>query len=275
MQKKSYSLQDLIDVTEKLRDPVDGCPWDLEQTPKSIRGHMIEEVHELIEAIELENEELICEEMGDILFHLVFHATMAKERKAFTMQDVINGATQKMIHRHPHVFSNNTAIKSSQDVIINWEIIKKEEKKKERKSVLDGIPKGIPSLIKAYKLQTKAANIGFDFENYEQVHNKLLEEFEELEQSIKNFRIIHEKQDKTKGINNIEEELGDVLFSLVNLARFLDINPEVALNHSNNKFKTRFEYIEQFAKDHSLEIEKLSLQQMDKLWNEAKIEENT
>ncbi len=228
------------------------------QTHKSLRRNLIEEVYEVIEAIDLEDKDLLCEELGDLLMQVVFHARMAEEAGLFSMQDVIDGITEKLIRRHPHVFGDIN-VKDADEVLTNWEAIKRAEKK-DRKSVLDGVPKDFPALMAAYKLQHKAAKVGFDWPDVDPVWDKLREEVEELEEATVDA-----------APERIEEELGDVLFTIVNLARFLKIDPEIALTAANRKFKRRFSYIENKVKEKQQKWEQLSLLDLDDLWQEAKM----
>ena len=256
MREAQFDMQPLQDVIKTLREP-GGCPWDIVQTHKSLRRNLIEEVYEVIEAIDLGDKKLLCEELGDLLMQIVFHARMAEEAGCFSMQDVIDGITEKLIRRHPHVFGDVT-VKDAGEVLTNWEAIKRAEKK-DRKSVLDGVPKDLPSLMAAYKLQHKASKVGFDWPDVEPVWDKLDEEIRELEEAT---------VDGSK--EQIEEELGDVLFTIVNLARFLKIDPEVALSGTNRKFRKRFSYIEEKVKAKHEKWENLSLIELDDLWQEAK-----
>ena len=255
--EQTFDLSPLEDVIKTLRSP-GGCPWDIVQTHKSLRRNLIEEVYEVIEAIDLEDKDLLCEELGDLLMQVVFHARMAEEAGLFSMQDVINGITEKLIRRHPHVFGDIN-VKDADEVLTNWEAIKRAEKK-DRKSVLDGVPKDFPALMAAYKLQHKAAKVGFDWPDIDPVWDKLREEIEELEEAT---------VDATP--ERIEEELGDVLFTIVNLARFLKIDPEIALTATSRKFKRRFSYIENKVKEKQQKWEQLSLLDLDDLWQEAKM----
>ncbi|WP_110953639.1 bifunctional methyltransferase/pyrophosphohydrolase YabN [Anaerosinus massiliensis] len=256
--EQSFSLSPIVDVMAKLRSP-EGCVWDIEQTHKSLRRYIIEEVYEVIEAIDLEDAALLCEELGDLLLQIVFHARMAEETGAFTMQDVVDRVTEKMIHRHPHVFGD-ISVRDAGEVVLNWEAIKKEEKKDVRKSILDGVPKDLPSLMKAYKLQHKAAKVGFDWDNIAPVWDKIREEVAELKQAI-------QENDKV----NMEAEFGDVLFSIVNLSRFLNIDPEVALNRTNHKFIRRFSYIENNVKKKGEKWDDLTIAELNRYWNESKV----
>lgn len=257
--EQTFDLEPLEDVVKTLRSP-GGCPWDIVQTHKSLRRNLIEEVYEVIEAIDLEDEKLLCEELGDLLMQIVVHARMAEEAKLFSMQDVIDGITEKLIRRHPHVFGD-VDVKDAGEVLANWEAIKQAEKT-ERTSILDGVPKDLPSLMVAYKLQHKAAKVGFDWPDIDPVWDKLEEELRELEEAI-----VDGQKEK------IEEELGDVLFTIVNISRFLKIDPEVALAGTNRKFKRRFSYIEEKVKAKQQNWESLSLIDLDELWQEAKLKD--
>ncbi len=255
---ESFTIEPLIETMARLRAP-DGCPWDIEQTHRTLRRYMIEEVYEAIEAIEAGDSQALCEELGDVLLQVVFHARIAEETGTFTMQDIINTVTQKLIRRHPHVFST-VSVQDSAEVIVNWEKIKKTEKShQQRISVLDGIPKGLPALMRAYKLQAKAAKVGFDWTSIDPVWEKVAEELAELRQAI------HNEENKA-----VEGELGDVLFAVVNLARFLNLDPEVALTVTNNKFLKRFSYIEETLKEKNISWNRMTLPELDKLWEEAK-----
>lgn len=255
-----FALEPLVDVMARLRSP-NGCVWDIEQTHSSLRRYIVEEVYEVIEAIDLEDSVQLCEELGDLLLQIVFHARIAEEFGEFTMQDVVNEVTEKMVRRHPHVFGD-VSVRDAAEVVVNWDAIKKGEKGHERKSVLDGVPSGLPSLMRAYKLQGKAAKVGFDWDNIGPVWEKIEEELVELKEAA-----------ALGDVRATEGELGDVLFAVVNLARFLHIEPETALNVTNNKFLRRFAYIEDYVNRQGAKWENLSLQQLDKLWDEAKASE--
>jgi len=243
----------LLDIMDELREK---CPWDREQTMESIRHLSIEEVHELSEAILSENTNEIKKEIGDILLHIVFYSKIADEQAWFSIEDVINSLCEKLIRRHPHIYGD-VNVENSEQVKFNWEQIKQQEKgKDEPKSYLSGVPSSLPSMIKALRMQEKAAQTGFDWPNKEDVLKKVWEEWEE-------FETAPNKKEK-------EQEFGDFLFSLINYARFEGINPDDALESTNRKFKKRFEYIEQKAREVGLKLEDLSLQEMDVWWNEAK-----
>lgn len=255
-----FILDPLVDVMARLRSP-GGCVWDIEQTHESLRRYAVEEVYEVLEAIDEADEDKLCEELGDLLLQIVFHARMAEESGLFSMQDVIDGVVEKMVRRHPHVFGDIT-VNDAAEVIVNWDKIKQMEKKDERFSVLDGIPKGLPSLMRAYKLQAKAAKVGFDWENIEPVWAKVDEELSELREAL-----------ATGNLHLAEGELGDVLFAVVNLARKYAIDAEVALNVTNNKFARRFGYIEANLKKNNVKWQACTLAELDNLWEEAKKKE--
>ncbi len=249
-------LQKLIAVMAQLRSPV-GCPWDREQTHESLKPYLIEEVHEVLEAIEDSSPVKLKEELGDLLFQIVFHCQLASEHGDFTIADVIDGIANKIINRHPHVFGNRK-FQSSDEVKRQWHERKKEEGKF-KESILDGVPKSLPSLLKSQRLQSRASKVGFDWANVHDVLKKVDEELGELKNAV-----------ATNSKKDIEEELGDVLFVLVNVSRFAGINAEEALKKTNNKFISRFKYIEKKAVESGRDISEMSLEEMDRLWEEAK-----
>lgn len=252
-----HTFQSLRNVMATLRGP-GGCPWDQKQTHESLREYSIEEVYELMDAIDNQDDENIIEELGDILMHVMLHSQIGEDDGYFTIDDVIRTITDKMIFRHPHVFSD-TEVESVSEVVTNWEELKKQEKGGQRESILDGIPKHLPSLAKAFKLQKKAAKVGFNWEDPADIWEKLNEEIREVQQAI------------NEGIQTeIEDELGDVLFVLANLARYYKINPELALNRANRKFLSRFTYIEEQLKKNEIDIQEATLEQMDAYWDQAK-----
>lgn len=243
----------LLKIMDELREK---CPWDREQTTESIRHLTIEETYELSDAILDGNPSEISKELGDILLHIVFYAKIGSEQGQYDIETVINQLCEKLIRRHPHIYGE-VKVENSDDVKQNWEQIKLKEKgDQKKKSVLSGVPQSMPSLVKAYRMQEKAAQVGFDWENKDQVWAKVEEELEEFKEAKTN-------QER-------ENELGDLLFSLVNYARFDQINPDDALEKTNIKFKKRFEYIEQKAEEAGKEMKTLGLEQMDIWWNEAK-----
>lgn len=251
-------LERLIDIMGVLRSK-EGCPWDREQTHESLKRYLIEETYEYLEAVDLKDKPHMCEELGDVLLQVVFHAQLANENGDFNIEDVINGICEKMIHRHPHVFADVSA-ETSSEVLKNWEEIKKEEKGNiNQASVLQEVPINLPALMRSYKVQQKAAQVGFDWDNPSDVFAKIREEIDELE-------VEYNKSNKA----GIEEELGDVLFSVVNLSRFLKVYPELSLSQSTNKFIGRFEYVERRASELGKKLKEMTLPEMDVLWEEAK-----
>ncbi|MDF2569623.1 MAG: mazG: MazG family protein [Sporomusa sp.] len=257
---KVFSLDPIVDVMARLRSP-GGCVWDIEQTHLSLRRYIVEEVYEVLEAIDLKDGVKLCEELGDLLLQIVFHARIAEESGSFAMQDVIDTVTEKMVRRHPHVFGEIT-VRDAAEVVVNWDQIKKQEKAGERTRVLDGIPVGLPSLMSAYKLQSKAAKVGFDWSEIGPAWDKIAEELAELREAT--TAPAAEVRQRT------EDELGDVLFSVVNLARFMGIDPEAALNRTNNKFRRRFNHIETRIKELGQTWEDMDLAKLDVFWDEAK-----
>ncbi len=249
-------FQELLEIMDKLRS---GCPWDRKQTIESLRYLTIEETYELSDAIINNNYSDVKKELGDLIMHIVFYSKIGEELegdKHFTLADVLENINKKLVNRHPHIFGD-VNVNSAEDVKQNWEQIKLKEKG--RKSVLSGVPASMPSLIKAYRVQDKAHGIGFDWENIDQVWDKVQEEVGELKAEIK-------EGDKEK----IELEFGDLLFALINYSRFLDINPDDALEKSNKKFISRFNYIEQKVKNSKKSFKDYSLEELEEFWNEAK-----
>ena len=251
--KKLKAFARLLKIMDELREQ---CPWDRKQTFQSLRNLTIEETYELADAILNEDIEEIKEELGDIMLHLVFYAKIAEEKEAFDIADAMNACCEKLIRRHPHIYGD-TKVKDEEEVKRNWEQIKMLEGKGKKKSVLSGVPKSLPAMVKAYRMQEKTAQVGFEWENAEQVWEKVEEEMAEMKETL----------DKDMSQERKEEEFGDVIFSLINYARFKNIDPETALERINVKFKKRFEYIE--ANAHK-DLEEMSLEEMDALWNEAK-----
>ena len=259
--KKQHSFDRVVKVIETLRGP-NGCPWDKEQTRESIKPLLIEEAYEVLEAIEEKDPELIKEELGDLLLQVIFHAQIAKESNEFTIKEILDVLYDKMVRRHPHVFKGKDA-KTSKEVLKQWEEIKKKEKKdKNKKSLLEGIPKALPALLYAQRLQDKASRVGFDWENVSQVYEKFKEEIEEFENAF-----AEGKKEK------MEEEIGDLFFTLINISRFLKINPEDALKKTAKKFISRFHSMEKNIEETGSIIENLSLNELDKLWEKAKEKE--
>lgn len=252
MKEKLEAFERLLNVMNDLRKK---CPWDKKQTTESLRNLSIEEVYELSEAILQNDSKGIKEELGDIFLHLVFYSKIAEEKNEFNVADVLNAVCEKLIHRHPHIYGNVIA-DTEEEVLKNWEQLKLKEGKK---SILEGVPNSLPALNKAYRMQQKTAKVGFEWEKIADVWKKVEEETSELKEAIKS-------NDK----NAIEDEFGDVLFALVNYSRYLNIDPEAALERTNLKFKKRFEYIEQTASKQNTKLDEMTLQEMDLLWNEAK-----
>lgn len=241
-----------VEITKRIRRE---CPWDREQTHLSIRHNLIEESYEVVESIDNEDWNGLKEELGDLLLHVVFHSNIGEEEKEFTLQEVIRGISDKLIRRHPHIYGNGTA-KTSGEVIENWEKLKMNEG---RESLLEGIAKELPALLRANRLTARASTVGFDWKTKEDAWKKVTEEIGELHQSV------------GKGVpDDVEEEFGDLLFALVNYARFIDVNPENALRRSVGKFVSRFHYIEKKLKERGKDIHSSTLEEMDGLWNEAK-----
>lgn len=248
------------DIIKTLRGP-NGCQWDKEQDFDSIKPYLLEETYEVIEAIMDRNYNELKEELGDLLCQVVFLSQLADEENHFELKDVVKGISEKMINRHPHVFGDLDT-KDTQQILKNWEKIKSEEKK-ERKSKLDGIPKTLPALARAFKTQEKAARVGFDWPD-------IKGPIEKLEEEVNEFKMACENNDKKE---ILEEEMGDILFSMVNITRFLSIDPESALQRSISKFITRFQFIEAELKKDDKKIEESTLEEMDTLWQKAKDKE--
>ena len=243
-----------LDVLDELREK---CPWDRKQTNLSLRPNTIEECYELSDALVADDFPNICKELGDVLLHVAFYAKIAAEKQQFDMKDVCDRLCEKLIYRHPHVFGDAVA-ETAGEVCKNWEQLKMTEKDGNR-SILSGVPNSMPSLIKAYRMQEKAANVGFDWENKSEVWVKVREEINEVEEEMK------------RGNNPaLEKEFGDLLFSLVNAARLYDVNPDNALEQTNCKFRNRFGYVEEKSIELGKSLRDMSLAEMDELWNQAK-----
>ena len=253
MKEKLAAFERLLNIMDDLRAQ---CPWDKEQTIESLRYLTIEETYELSEAILDKDMDDIKKELGDLMLHLVFYAKIGSETGHFDIKDVLDGISEKLIHRHPHIYGD-VKVNDAEDVKNNWEKIKLGEK--DRKSVLDGVPISLPSMVKAYRMQEKVKGVGFDWENADEVWKKVIEEIEELKDEVKNG----DPQKK-------EDEFGDLMFSLINYARFINVNPEDALERTNKKFAKRFQYIEEQAKKNDKPLKEMTLEEMDAFWNEAK-----
>lgn len=253
-EEKTEAFGRFLDILDELREK---CPWDRKQTNESLRPNTIEETYELCDALIKDDKDEICKELGDVLLHVAFYAKIASEKDQFDMADVCNRLCDKLIFRHPHVFGNveaNTALQVSE----NWEQLKLKEKGG-NKTVLSGVPPALPTLIKAYRIQDKARNVGFDWEQKEDVWEKVKEEFNELQAEISGM-----------DTDKIEAEFGDLFFSLINAARLYKINPDNALERTNQKFIRRFNYLENNTIKEGRSLKDLSLEEMDKYWNEAK-----
>lgn len=256
--EKMAAFGRLLDVMDRLRVE---CPWDRKQTNESLRPNTLEEAYELSDALLRDDATEICKELGDVLLHIVFYSRIGEEKSQFDIADVCNKLCDKMIFRHPHVYGSVVA-KNAEQVLDNWEQIKQKEKDG-NKSVLGGVPASLPSLIKAYRIQDKARHVGFDWEDKQDVWSKVREEIDELEAELR-------KEDK----KHSEQELGDFLFAVINAARLYHLNPDNALESTNQKFIRRFDYIEQHSIKVGKPLTEMTLQEMDDLWNEAKLKEN-
>lgn len=247
----------LTDIIARLRDPVSGCPWDIKQTPESLVPNFIEELYEVVEAIEDNDDESLAEELGDLMLHIVFQTQIASEEGRFGMRDVLVKIAEKLVRRHPHVFGD-LSLADADAVKLNWERLKKKEKA-HRKSVLEGIPRALPALIYAQRTQEKAASVGFDWQSLTPILDKLDEERAELEEAL-----------ASENADHIREELGDLLFTMVNLARKLHIDAESALKECTRKFNRRFNFIEDHYQTRGEDIHEASLEELDRIWNQAK-----
>ncbi len=253
-------FEELMDVMAKLRGP-NGCPWDKQQTHASLTSGFLEELYEFIEAVDDNDIETMREELGDLCLHIVFQVQLAREAGEFTMTEVLEGIIEKLVRRHPHVFGDIT-VGDADEVIVNWDTIKKKEKKNAaRTSVVDGIPRHLPALSKAHKLQRKVRKVGFDWDRLEDVMLKVDEELGELRDAIKEGNQAH-----------VTEELGDLLFSIVNVSRFVDVEPEQALHKTVRKFMNRFRAIEAGLEKRGKTVDDATFEEMDALWEETKKE---
>lgn len=248
------TFQQLVNIMEKLRG-ADGCPWDKEQTHESLKPYLLEEAYEVLETIDEKDFDGLKEELGDLLLQVIFHAQLAREKNHFTIIDVLETINQKLVRRHPHVFGQ-MEINTSEEQRIHWEHLKKQEGKS---SVLDGVPKASPALLRARRVQQKASTVGFDWEETEQVWKKVTEETAELKEAI-----------DSKNQENIEEEFGDLLFALVNLTRFIKVDPENALRLAVEKFTSRFKRVEKTMEACGKDLRDSTLEEMDAVWNRIK-----
>ena len=251
--KEPSSFARLVDIIARLRGP-SGCPWDRKQTHLSLKPYLVEECYEVLEVIDRADHLHLCEELGDLLMQIVLHTQIASEQDEFDIEDVLEKINAKLIHRHPHVFGKGKA-ESPQEVIQNWHNLKQEER--EDASALSGLPKGMPALAYSQAIQRRAATVGFDWEKTDDVVEKLAEEIEEIRQAV-------DQQQKVR-------EFGDLLFTLANIARWLDIDLEDTLRQTNETFYQRFRYIEEICRQRGIELNSLSLKQQDELWEEAKL----
>lgn len=257
--KDNYKLEDLLDIMAKLRGE-GGCAWDAQQTHESIRKNFIEETYEVIEAIDNQDTDLLKEELGDVLMQVVFHTQMEKEAGRFNFDDVCDGVCKKLVERHPHVFGNVVA-ETPEEVLKNWDEIKKQKKgQKSQSEVIGTIPRQLPALMRAVKVQQKAAKTGFDFDCTGDTLDKLEEETAELREAL-----------RQGNPEELADELGDILFSAVNAARFVGADPEEALTKATDKFIRRFEIVERVAMERGIDMQTAGLTQLDLLWNEAKV----
>ncbi len=256
--KSVYSIDDLLNIMKLLRSP-EGCPWDREQTHLSIKSSLIEETYEVIEAINKNDSDLMCEELGDVLLQVVFHSQMAKEDGKFTFEDVVDGVCKKLVERHPHVFGEVKA-DTSEQVLKNWEDIKNKSKNRNTatQSMLS-VPRELPALMRSQKIQKKAKKVGFDWDSVDGAMDKIEEETAELKKAV---------FDGNK--DECFEELGDLLFSVVNVSRFIDCDAEEALTAASDKFLSRFSKVEELALNKGIDMKNSSLEELDKLWDEVK-----
>ncbi len=259
MENTKKAFGELLDIMQLLRKE---CPWDKKQTLQTLRTLTIEETYELSDAIMENDLQEIKKELGDILLHVVFYATIGAEKGAFTMEEVIHTINEKLIYRHPHIFGD-TKVKDEKEVAENWEKLKLKEKGR-KKTVLEGVPKSLPSIVKAQRIQDKARGVGFDWDKPEQVWDKVQEEIQEFKEELL----------KNPQSEDAEKEFGDVMFSLINAARLYKINPDSALEKTNRKFISRFNYLEQQTLQKGIDLKEMPLQEMEKIWQEAKQFEN-
>lgn len=257
-QKEKYDINDLLEIMRSLRAP-GGCPWDAEQTHESIRKNLIEETYEVVEAIDKKDSGMLLEELGDLLMQVVFHAQMEDEKGVFNFDDVADGVCKKLIERHPHVFGE-VEVSGVDDVLDNWDAIKRRKKgQKKGSEPMLSVPRELPALMRAAKIQQKASAVGFDWPDVSGAYDKIIEETQELRKAVKS------------GVqDDVSEELGDLLFSVVNVSRFLKCDAEEALTAASDKFINRFIHVEQLAKENGVDMEKASLEELDRLWNIVK-----
>jgi MazG family protein len=272
------NFQDLVALMARLRSP-EGCPWDREQTYATLAPMLLEEAYEAFEAVEearAGRPANLCEELGDLLFQIVFYAQVASERGEFTIDDVTGQIHAKMVRRHPHVFGD-VVVRDNEELLRNWEALKAEEKRAsgtgagdENASILDGVSSRAPALMEAHQLATKAARVGFDWRNVDEIFDKLHEEVEELREAIRDSRDADPLAESELAHRRVREEVGDLLFAVTNIARHLDAEPEAALKLTNRKFRRRFRHIERGLKERGRELGQATIEEMEELWQEAK-----
>lgn len=257
MGREGEGFERIMEIMRRLRGP-GGCPWDAEQTHESLKRYLLEEAYEVIEAIDAKSPQMLREELGDLLLQPVFHAVVAEENGDFSMVEVLEELAEKLVNRHPHVFGDQV-IRTSNEQVENWERLKQREKREERRSALSGVPPHLPALMKARKITEKAARVGFDWSHADEVFAKVMEELHEFEETM-----LSGNQER------MEAELGDLLFAIVNLGRFLSIDPEDALRKTIDRFRARFEHIEETLHERGISMKDASLEEMEALWAEAK-----
>ena len=275
--KMTQPFHDLVEVVAKLRSP-EGCPWDIKQTHESLKPFLLEEAYEVLEALDTQNPQHLREELGDLLLQVLLHAHIESEKQTFDIEDVITGLTHKLIRRHPHVFtaqSDEAPRLDAEQVVTQWEAIKRGERSTESDSILAEIPASLPSLLRAHQIQKRAARAGFDWETPEQVVEKLDEELEELRAAASRLPASEPSAREPEPNAAVEHELGDVLFTIVNVARFLRINPEEALRKANNRFTARFRYMERQGAQEKKPLGEMTALEWDTLWEAAKEQETT
>lgn len=274
----SQAFHELVEVVTRLRSP-GGCPWDVKQTHESLKPFLLEEAYEVLDALDAQDPRHLREELGDLLLQILLHARIKSEEQAFDIEDVITDLTHKLIRRHPHVFtaqSDEAPKLDSEQVVTQWEAIKRAERATEREpdSILTGIPASLPSLLRAHQIQKRAARAGFDWETPEQVVEKLDEELEELRAAASRLPASEPSAQEPEPNEAVEHELGDVLFTIVNVARFLRINPEEALRKANNRFIARFQHMERHGAQEGKTLGEMTPLEWDTLWEAAKRQEN-
>ncbi|MBK9328711.1 MAG: nucleoside triphosphate pyrophosphohydrolase [Sphingobacteriales bacterium] len=252
MDSRLIAFERLLNIMDDLREK---CPWDKKQTIQTLRKLTIEETYELSDAIIKEDWKSVKEELGDLFLHLVFYSKIGKEQNQFDVTDVLDAVSEKLTFRHPHIYGD-VVVKNEEDVKKNWELLKLKEGKQ---SVLEGVPAGLPAINKSQRIQDKVRSLGFDWDNKEQVMDKVLEELGELSEAV-----------ASQNQEEIELEFGDVLFVLINYSRFIDVDADKALEKTNQKFMKRFRWMEQYAREHNLDMHNMNLEQLDEIWNKAK-----